>query len=68
MESALKTSKCCEIVIRNSGDVIWLNDENGCVCRVQGIKHLTIVDERDPKNRTGYTVSTTLSPKYPGKG
>ena len=39
-----------ELQIRDDGQVIWVNTENGCVLRICQIKHLSIVDGRPKKD------------------
>ncbi len=35
-----------EIKIREDGKVIWVNTEEGCVCRICKIDNLVIINER----------------------
>jgi hypothetical protein len=56
MTENLFNAKYCEVIIKREGDTVWVNTENGCVCRVQGIENLLILDERVVKERTGYQV------------
>ena len=39
-------AKSVEIRIREDGKVIWVNTEEGCVCRISKIGDLVIIDER----------------------
>ena len=41
--------KTVEIQIRQDGGVVWINTkEDGCVCRICGIKELVLIDGRQP--------------------
>lgn len=64
METLLTTAKKCEIRIRRDGATIWVNSEEGCICRVQGIEQISVVDEREPMKRImdiNYPTSTQCS-------
>lgn len=39
-------AKFVQVSIRDDGKVLWINTENGCVCRICRIENLVIVDDR----------------------
>jgi len=38
--------KFVQVEISNDGKVLWVNTEDGCVCRICRIEHLEVVDNR----------------------
>jgi hypothetical protein len=35
-----------QVEISNDGKVLWINTEDGCVCRICRIENLTVIDNR----------------------
>lgn len=48
IEAKLLDAKHCEITVRRDGKTVWINTEDGCVCRIQNIEVLTVIDKRIP--------------------
>jgi hypothetical protein len=47
MTNEFMTLDTVEILINLAGDTIWVNSEKGCVLRIQNIKRIMLVDERE---------------------
>jgi hypothetical protein len=44
-------SELVEIAIREDGEVLWINNEKGCMLRISQIKQLVLDDRREPVGR-----------------
>jgi hypothetical protein len=55
MTTLLSDPEHCEVTIRRDGTTLWVNTEEGCILRVQGIKNLTLVDERKQEDKIEFT-------------
>lgn len=40
-------AKFVQVSIRDDGKVLWINTENGCVCRICGIESIVVDDNRE---------------------
>jgi hypothetical protein len=39
-------AKCVQVEISRDGKVLWVNTEDGCICRICRIENLEITDNR----------------------